>query len=1409
MRERRTSITLVTALILSLLLPSHAQAIAPGSIPLQTARQGEIAYILDGDIWLLDLFTGESQQLTTDGDNRWPTWSTDGRYLLYTHGNMEETADLYILEVGQGEPRLLVENACCAAWEPDGDRIAYIALAGGELAIEAVRPDGSGKETLFAPLQYGRSSWPTGNMLWLPETGGILAPLEVIENSVQARLITYESIFIVDLRDAKLEPIHLEKGVECSIRNPAFGINTLAFEFEGNPGCVEGTTSAKGIAIGDRGFVEVPWLAYPSGSSDGQFLVAERYAEATDPAEAARQGIVLYNPSDETEQMLVEGGAQPAWRPAPLVDPAVARYIQPGERVVTIQPALSYGGSAYQVHYLATGNYTKTDASLFIAPTPEFFVNQGITALIVTKDGQVVTDAEMLRQVFLLYTAAYYLYEQPPQEFVPAGREELGNVLNNPVFQALSVGELLRTPRAQTAETLRAMLTDRVSEQTTLEPLFDQAFATVPKRAEDALDAFSAVVENQAAHNAVLIALKPDLAAAYTNLGDTVKGSKYELQLVRLALQLLFTSHLQAERASWLESYAGTFANGAGSLDRTQLNAAVDVLAEVQSSNQQRIDIAADFMTQMSGQAILDLSGAAATKAVTQLLAQVGEKFGVRLASNAVAGTLAAVSVGTSLGNLLYGSDELFANFTLAQRADELRTTFQAGRAALQEKAAFDQANVPDTLAYNGDLAAQFRAAYLLEILAAVQTQRAYADGAAATIRLPNLLEVITNLLGQDWKTAVQGLQQRADEIEIKALNEVGAPAYLETAIGLALSRMPKGPTVIVGTPVEPELPKLHPEWTSYTNGNYVNDLLVLGDTIWAATNGGVVRWDIDDNSYVKYTREYGLADNNVTSVVQSTDGTLWFGTGSGVSRLDDNNHWTTFTTDNGLVANDILDIVQSTDGTLWFNTSHGISRLDTSGRWTTFTSENRLAGKEVMSVVGNVGDSLWFNTNDGVSRLDTTNLWTTFTITDGLVSNAVGTIIQSTDGSLWFGGSSGVSQLSTDGQWSTFTSKDGLVDDGRTHITAIIQSADGALWFGAGTGLPFDEYGEVNRLNKDGRWTTLTHEDGLANNNIQAIAEGSDGSLWFGTRGGGISRLDHSGLWTTYTTKDGLAGNSISTIFQSTDGLLWFGIGQPLRYFRGGSGVSRLVIDGRWTTLTTKDGLVNNNVNSIIQSTDGALWFGTFEIKSASEGLISVGGVSRLDIDGTWTTFTTKDGLADNAIASMIQSTDGSIWFAMVRSAGVSRLDTKGQWTTFTTNNGLVDNNVQAILQSADGNLWFATYDKGVSRLGMDGRWTTFTTKDGLVGNSMLSIAQSADGALWFSAVNLDTRSTGVSRLDTDGQWTTFMTKDALPINAVSSIVQSTDGAMWFGMYEGGVSRLGKDGRWTTFTTKDGPSQQ
>lgn len=259
---------------------------------------------------------------------------------------------------------------------------------------------------------------------------------------------------------------------------------------------------------------------------------------------------------------------------------------------------------------------------------------------------------------------------------------------------------------------------------------------------------------------------------------------------------------------------------------------------------------------------------------------------------------------------------------------------------------------------------------------------------------------------------------------------------------------------------------------------------------------------------------------------------------------------------------------------------------------------------------------------------------------------------------------------------------------------------------------------------------------------------------------------------WFTIITADGLADNFVMAIVESSDGALWFGTW---------NGVSRLK-DAEWTKITMADGLAENNVKIIFESSDSTMWFGTAE-----------SGVSCFK-NGQWTTFTVDSGLADNIVKAIAESNDGAIWFGTYR-GGVTRFK-DGDWKTFTVADGLANNNVTSIVVTGDGAIWVGTYGGGVSHF-LNGNWTTFTTADGLADNNITSMVESNDGAMWFG-----TFGEGVSCLK-DGNWTSYTEADSLVDNYIQVIAESTDGSMWFGTLYG-VSRF-KDRIWTTFSTTIG----
>jgi len=523
------------------------------------------------------------------------------------------------------------------------------------------------------------------------------------------------------------------------------------------------------------------------------------------------------------------------------------------------------------------------------------------------------------------------------------------------------------------------------------------------------------------------------------------------------------------------------------------------------------------------------------------------------------------------------------------------------------------------------------------------------------------------------------------------------------------------------------------------------------------------------------YTYLDGLASNNqVWSIHSDTDGILWFGTGSGVSRYD-GKRFINFTTEDGLAGNIIRAIHSDPDGVLWFGSGGwrlglsrleggGVSRYDGKG-FVNFTTEDGLAGNTVSTIHLDPDGILWFGTNSGVSRYDGRR-FINFTAEDGLAGNTISAIHVDPDGTLWFGTFGGVSRYDGKG-FINLATEDGLANN---LVMAIHGDPDGAMWFGTGGGASwYDGKGFVN----------LTTKDGLADNRVLSIHGDSDGTIWFGSGtwmgGGGVSRYDRNGL-ANFTTTDGLVNNTIEVSYSDPDGVMWFGTrGGVSRCDGGGIGGGP-----HFVNFTTEDGLVHRYVFHIYCDPDGVMWFGTYA------------GVSRYD-SKEFVNFTQEDALALESVDTIYRDPDGVMWFG--GRGGVSRYDGK-EFVTFTTEDGLALGYVISIHADRDGVLWFITFGRGVFRY--DGNtFTNLTTEDGLLSNLVEDTFEAPDGVLWFVTTN------GISRYD-GKEFANLTSKDGLAFGWVHAIHRSVDGTMWFGTLGGGVS--GYDGvAWTSLDTRDG----
>ncbi len=300
--------------------------------------------------------------------------------------------------------------------------------------------------------------------------------------------------------------------------------------------------------------------------------------------------------------------------------------------------------------------------------------------------------------------------------------------------------------------------------------------------------------------------------------------------------------------------------------------------------------------------------------------------------------------------------------------------------------------------------------------------------------------------------------------------------------------------------------------------------------------------------------------------------------------------------------------------------------------------------------------------------------------------------------------------------------------------------------------------------------------EDGLPQNSIRAIAQSADGYLWLATQAG-IVRFDGV-RFTEFSTANTptLKNSNILALLAARDGSLWIGT--------YGGGLTRLK-DGTFTTYTTRDGLAHDVVFALCEDGQGNLWVGTHG-----------GGLSRWR-DGRFTTLSTKDGLSHNFVRALHEDRQGDLWIG-TDGGGLNRLSS-GQFTVFRKPEGLPSDIILSINEDRHGNLWVGTFDGGLSRR-RDGRFTTYGVKEGLPSNAVYAISKDRDGSLWVG-----THGGGLSRWD-DERFTSLTTEYGLADGGVRVIYEDREGSLWIGTAGSGLHRI-KDGNFTTFTTAEGLS--
>lgn len=653
------------------------------------------------------------------------------------------------------------------------------------------------------------------------------------------------------------------------------------------------------------------------------------------------------------------------------------------------------------------------------------------------------------------------------------------------------------------------------------------------------------------------------------------------------------------------------------------------------------------------------------------------------------------------------------------------------------------------------------------------------------------------------------------------AVADLAAPIYLP----VLLAADPLAPTPLP-TPTstsEPASPLTVADAVVLSDPNDVRDIAVDGATgdVWAATYGGVVRWEAGGvtASVTTDVDDLWLAADDVAV---GPNGDIWAVTDQGAAKRTANGMWTAVQPpplptpfDGGRTEPATpRSVAVEADGDVLIGLDDGVAKLSPAGRWSHMLGFQDAIDRIVPMWNGDVWLSTPFDHAAPLHQVRANGQRRRFEMfRDELQVQRPVDIAAAPGGDVWVLDALGppvvvdaIDPAAGDSAWRPVPLGD--LDARLREVSrpgplrrlafdaagAPVIAAEGALMLGRGAGAASS-------------WSALAVDDGpLAPlRELRALATTPDGAVWVGGSGGIAVRSPSGGV--TRRAARGLASNHVTAIALAPDSV-WFGT----RY-----GADRLAPDGELTHVdvvadddVAPPGPADARVDAIVAAPDGALWFGTPR------------GVVRRAADGAMMTFGVADGLVDPHTNALAFGADGSLWCASGQAGqaadgrgavGVSRRLPDGTWVRYGFDDGLPALEPTVILPRRDGSVWvgfdtrLAWRDQPFGARNMafhrpESGWTRVAPPEPLIQDAVYALAETPDGALWVVSAR------GLSRLAADGRWTTYADQPHWRFGATrdaAALAAEADGTLWVGARSHPLRARRADGGWGEIA--DGPA--
>lgn len=367
---------------------------------------------------------------------------------------------------------------------------------------------------------------------------------------------------------------------------------------------------------------------------------------------------------------------------------------------------------------------------------------------------------------------------------------------------------------------------------------------------------------------------------------------------------------------------------------------------------------------------------------------------------------------------------------------------------------------------------------------------------------------------------------------------------------------------------------------------------------IWLGSYGeGIIK--MKDSVLYQYIMNNGNAGTEILSSTIDNNGNIWFGTdGDGVYFFD-GKKIENISTKNGLTNDKIWDIMQDPNGSYWIASyGGGLNHYD-GGLFRHFTTTQGLPGNVMLSFCMDSENVKWLGIwNKGLVKIEGDNIFT-YNELYGINHKTIWDIKADKNNHLWIATEGGGVYKFDHKKFIQYTKSQGLPHN---EVSSLYIDQQNTVW--AGT------YNGICGIKTDGDIVQITEKQGLKTREVRDILQDINNNYWIASSDSGIAVYTGNRIY-NFNKKHGLSTNITNNLHFDNDGNLWIATNNMLNILSKAfisklDKYSKLPLtdttrNGLYKnfkehiiTISTENGLSNNQIKNIFSVRNNELWIGT-----------------------------------------------------------------------------------------------------------------------------------------------------------------------------------------------------------------------